>query len=104
MCTTTLFQHKTCKHIWAIIKEPCGPGMGFSTCENFTRGTVKEPPAIYNTRSRPCPRCEREPGRVCDANAIRAVESMGWGVKWGTGPEREDWGCEVKFRGGCVIL
>jgi hypothetical protein len=28
------------------------------------------------------------------------VEGMGWGIKWGVGPGRDDWGCEMK----CVVL
>lgn len=98
MCNITLFQHKTCKHTWAIITEPCGPWMGFSTCDMFGNGAAKEPPAIYKTKSRPCPRCDMH--EMYDLNYVRMVEEMGWGVKWGAGPGRDDWGLEMK----CVIL
>ena len=105
MCKTTLFKHKTCKHTWGVISEPCGPGMGFSTCDTLYGGLHEGPPALYNTKSRPCPRCERELHRVqYDPNTVRMVESTGWGFKWGTGPGRDDWGWEMKFRDGCVIL
>lgn len=35
------------------------------------------------------------------------VTRMGWGIKWGTGPDEDDWGVDVKCGGsknGCVIL
>lgn len=103
MCTLTYFEHKLCKHVWAMVTEPCEPFMGFSTCPSFCDGTVKLTPKYIRTRSRPCPRCDLE--NVYDRNQVRMVEAMGWGVKWGVGPGRDDWGCEVKFSGRtCVIL
>lgn len=103
MCTVTYFEHKTCKHIWAVVTAPCGPGMGFFTCPFFCDGTAKMPPKHIRTRSRACPRCDL--AGVYDRNFLRMVEDMGWGVKWGTGPGKDDWGFEVKCgKGGCAIL
>lgn len=106
MCHTSLFQNLKCKHSWAIITEPCGPGMGFLTCDTFGTSTVKQAPMICLTRARPCPKCLRDKhGCWSDPNTIRIVESFGSGVKWGTGPKQEDWGCELKFKdGACVVL
>jgi hypothetical protein len=102
MCRVTYFQQKTCKHIWATITEPCGPGMGFTTCTTFGDGSlVKDAPKYYRTEMRPCPRCA---GRHYDLNSVRMVESVGWGCKWGLGPAREDLGCEIKCHDGCVVL
>lgn len=102
MCNVTYFQHKTCKHKWAVVSQPCGPGMGFSTCELFGNGAAKEATAMYKTKSRLCPRCDL--GGVYDRNVVRVVEKMGWGVKWGAGPARDDWGFELKMEDGCVML
>lgn len=104
MCRVTYFKHKTCSHIWATVTEPCGPGMGFTTCGMFNDGSaVREPPAYYRTKTRRCPRCTWGP-RGYDLNAVRMVEEIGWGCKWGLGPAREDWGCEVKCGDECVVL
>lgn len=104
MCNTTLFEHRNCKHTWAVISEPCGPGMGFVTCGTFGSSTAKQPPRLYRTRTRLCPRCERAEGRrYHDPNMVRMVEARGGKVKWGTGPDDHDWGCEIKF-GSCVVL
>lgn len=102
MCTLLYFEHKTCKHVWAVIATPCEPLMGFSTCPSFGDGSVKPTPKYLKTRTRPCPRCQL--GGVYDRNQTRMVEGMGWGVKWGVGPRSEDYGCEVTFPGGCVVL
>ncbi|KND95051.1 hypothetical protein TOPH_00280 [Tolypocladium ophioglossoides CBS 100239] len=106
MCVVTYFQHKDCKHIWAVVTEPCGPWMGFSTCRNIGDGTTKETPKFYRTKMRPCPRCAEDiVGRMYDRNAVRVVDRMGWGVKFGTGPDEDDWGVDVRFGAcGCVIL
>lgn len=116
MCTVTYFQHKDCKHMWAAVTEPCGPWMGFSTCASFVTGEEAKPaPRVYRTRTRPCPRCwcwcglARASCRLHqhDANTVRVVERMGWGVKLGAGPDEADWGMDVRFsaRGGrCVVL
>lgn len=98
MCTLTCFEHKDCKHIWVVLTEPCEPLIGLNNCPTFCDGTAKPPPKYYRTRSRPCPRCDLH-GEY-DRNLVRMVEGMGWGVKWGVGPGRDDWGCEMK----CVIL
>ena len=42
MCDITYFQHKTCKHVWAVIKTPCGPGMGFTTCGTSKNSQEKD--------------------------------------------------------------
>lgn len=125
-----MFQHRKCKHTWAVISEPCGPGMGFTTCSVFTSAstidgsTIEEssPAAIYRTATRPCPKCERDAslassrrrrtrqqqqlydlGHECmDPNTVRMVSGRGCGFKWGTGPAREDWGWEVKM--GCSVM
>lgn len=75
--------------------------MGFLTCDLFGNGAAKEPPKVYKTGSRACPRCNL--GGAYDHNMIRMVERMGSGFKWGAGPGRDDWGWEVKL-GKCVIL
>ena len=104
MCKTTLFRHKTCDHTWAVVSEPCGPGMGFSTCETFGSANVKELPPYYTTSARTCPRCGFGKGGDFhygyDRNIVRMVMGMGNGLKWGTGPGADDWGCELK----CVVL
>lgn len=106
MCLTTYFYHKNCRHTWATITEPCGPGMGFSLCPSFSDGTINAAPRCYRTRSRPCPRCDL--GGQYDRNAVRMVEAMGRGIKWGVGPGVEDWGldCNLGSSTGriCVIL
>lgn len=111
MCVVTYFQHKDCKHIWAVVTEPCGPWMGFSTCRGIGDGTTKQTPAFYRTKTRPCPRCAEEDvaGRTYDRNAVRVVDRMGWGVKFGAGPDEDDWGVDVRFGAragacGCVVL
>ena len=105
MCGVTYFQHKKCKHMWAVITEPCGPGLGFSTCARMGDGSAREAPRLFRTRGRPCPRCGLR--GAYDLNAVRMVSGMGWGVKWGTGPGKEDWGCEIelgRMKPGCVVL
>ncbi|KAF4123481.1 hypothetical protein GMORB2_6182 [Geosmithia morbida] len=124
-----MFEHKKCKHTWAVISEPCGPGMGFVTCDIFYAAngrTIDEKPrpGICRTMTRPCPRCEgrnlasNPPGSgggggvaaltryQYDVNTVRMVEKRGWGLKWGTGPAMEDWGLEMRFGSGnwCVIM
>ncbi|PFH60626.1 hypothetical protein XA68_10637 [Ophiocordyceps unilateralis] len=95
MCAVTFFRHRDCKHIWAAVTEPCGPGMGFYTCRSFgDTGVTKERPAVYRTRSRTCPRCAPGPP---DGNVVRVVERMGWGVKLGVGPDEDDWGVELSY-------
>ncbi|KAI6770023.1 hypothetical protein HG530_004652 [Fusarium avenaceum] len=96
--TVTYFKHKECKHTWVILTAPCRPFMGLNNCPTFCDGTAKDEPKFFNTKSRPCPRCQMH--GVYDRNLVRMVESMGRGIKWGVGPDADDWGCEVK----CVIL
>lgn len=91
--------------MWAVVTEPCGPGAGFWTCSMFGDGTAKETPALFRTKTRPCPRCDL--GGLYDGNMVRMVAAMGWGVKWGTGPGEEDWGCDMglgRTRNGCAVL
>ncbi|KAI5466263.1 hypothetical protein BGZ63DRAFT_127536 [Mariannaea sp. PMI_226] len=104
MCTLTYYEHKVCKHVWAIVAEPCGPFMGFTTCPEFGDDSVKPTPQYLTTRSRPCPVCDLY-GQY-DRNQVRMVEAMGWGIKWGVGPGAGDFGCEIKLpgRGMCVML
>ncbi|CAI6095728.1 unnamed protein product [Clonostachys chloroleuca] len=105
MCLVTYFQHRHCKHKWVVISEPCGPGMGFATCDTFRNSNyVKDMPVLYTTESRPCPRCcVLASGGCYDLNSTRMVESMGWGVKWGTGPAKDDLGFEIKVKDGCCV-
>lgn len=121
MCIVTYYQSKTCKHMWAVISRPCAPFMGFTTCLSFTGGgsisstlvstpiaanmksqveKLKPTPKIYKTKCRACPRCDLH--GVYDANAIRVVEKMGYGLTWGMEPDG-GWGIDVRF-GSCVIL
>ena len=111
MCTVTFFQHKGCKHTWATITEPCGPGMGFATCPNIGDGSTKETPRLYKTKTRPCPRCSAtqpllgaEVVVAYDQNVVRMVGRMGWGFKLGCGPDEDDWGVDIRFSNGCVVL
>jgi hypothetical protein len=103
MCIVMYFRHKECKHTWGVITEPCGPGMGFSTCASFgSSGAVKATPKLYKTKSRPCPRCELKAGYDC--NVLRMVKDMGWGLKWGVGLDEDDWGFQVTMGKGCTML
>ncbi|QPC66057.1 hypothetical protein HYE67_008288 [Fusarium culmorum] len=95
MCAVTYFKHKKCKHTWVVLTEPCMPYIGLNTCPTFCDGTAKDPPKFYNTKSQPCPRCQLH--GVYDRNLVRMVEAMGWGIKWGVGPGRDDWGCEMNY-------
>lgn len=107
MCGVTFFQHKDCKHTWATVTEPCGPGMGFATCPSMGDGTTKETPRLYRTKSRPCPRCGVAAAAVVyDCNVVRMVSRTGRGFKLGCGAGEDDWGVDVHFaRGaGCVVL
>lgn len=80
--------------------------MGFSNCSTFCDGKTSAAPRYYRTRSRLCPRCDL--GGRYDRNTMRVVEAMGLGIKWGTGPDVEDWGVDVNFGSkagrACVIL
>ncbi|RCI15320.1 hypothetical protein L249_6386 [Ophiocordyceps polyrhachis-furcata BCC 54312] len=99
MCTVTFFRHRDCKHMWATVTEPCGPGMGFYTCRSFEdTGVTKARPPVYRTRGRSCPRCGT--GEAVDGNVVRLVERMGWGVKIGVGPDGDDWGVDLR----CVMI
>lgn len=121
MCVVTYYQSKNCKHMWAIISEPCAPFMGFMTCSSFTGGSdtssalvsapiranmkgsaekLKASPKLYKTKCRACPRCDLH--GVYDANAMRVVEKMGYGLTWGMEPDGE-WGIDLRF-GSCAIL
>ncbi|RDA87341.1 hypothetical protein CP532_2629 [Ophiocordyceps camponoti-leonardi (nom. inval.)] len=108
MCTVTFFRHRDCKHMWATITEPCGPGMGFYTCRSFEDpGVTKARPPVYRTRGRSCPRCGMEGmGEAVDGNLVRLVERMGWGLKIGVGPDEDDWGvdlrCEIQTHQGML--
>ncbi|KFA46629.1 hypothetical protein S40293_08207 [Stachybotrys chartarum IBT 40293] len=93
MCNITYFQHKKCKHVWAVITTPCGPGLGFMTCGTFGSGMTKDTPKFYKSRKRPCPRCDLQGDY--DRNNTLMVERMGWGVKWGLGPDENDWGVDL---------
>ena len=101
MCQVTYFQHKTCRHVWAAVTRPCAPYMGFLNCVSFRDDRTKDSPKFYKTESRPCPRCSGVP---YDANAVRLVQRMGWGVKFGgDGPDEDNCGVDVKYL-GCVVL
>jgi len=91
------------KHTWAVITEPCGPGMKFTSCDTFRTGGSHLHPAakLFKTKSRPCPKCRPW---AFDPYMMRVVDSYGGGIKWGTGPEKDDLGCEVKFGSGCVVF
>jgi hypothetical protein len=79
--------------------------MGFSNCPSFTCGDgAKHMPRLYETLTRICPKCAEASGVGYDWNMVRVVERMGWGVKFGTGPDEEDWGVDVKFSSKCVVL
>jgi hypothetical protein len=80
--------------------------MGFSNCPSFYDGTMNATPRFYRTKSRPCPKCDLD--GAYDRNCVRMVEAMRRGIKWGVGPDVEDWGIDCnlgRLRGGaCVIL
>lgn len=112
MCQITFFQHKACKHTWAIISEPCAPFMGFNTCPTFVQGRRTNPstgnlqstPKFYKTKARACPKCELD--GVFDSNALRLVEKMGYGMTLGFYPDGGDWGIDLRLGTSrkCIIL
>ncbi|KAF7549459.1 hypothetical protein G7046_g8341 [Stylonectria norvegica] len=73
MCTLTYFEHKTCKHIWAVVTTPCAPWMGFNNCPSFCDGTAKQPPKYIRTKTSACPRCDL--GGMYDRNALYSATS-----------------------------
>ncbi len=125
MCIVTYFKHLRCKHIWAVITEPCLPYMGFTNCPSFTGpsiavnpvtgnhvsnirgGRVKPQPKFYKTRTRLCPHCDLR--GAYDPNVARLVQDMGWGFTWGkdaADPEG-DWGVDFRLgstKNACAIL
>lgn len=104
MCRLSYFQHKTCKHIWAVVMVPCGPWKGFSNCDTIGDGREKETPRFYKSLLRPCPLCDLQ--GMYDRNTMRVIEAMGWGVTVGL-ESGGDWGMDFRLgstKGMCVML
>ncbi|ROT40114.1 hypothetical protein SODALDRAFT_146123 [Sodiomyces alkalinus F11] len=98
MCQVTLHQNVNCKCRWGEISLPCGPGMGFSTCGQIGSGVARPGPMTQKSAYRLCP--EHGLHGVYDRNCIRMVVGTRRGLKWGTGPNRQDSGCEFR----CVVM
>ena len=127
MCETAFFTHPFCGCRWLQVMQPCGPGMGLSTCPfllssssarasraappppayGLKQGTIKKIKKINNSKhadpalavwSRiPCPRHNMV---WYDRNYMRMVVDVKNGVRWGLGPSKTDPGVEC----GCCIM
>jgi hypothetical protein len=98
MCVATYFKHKACGCIWAEITAQCFPGGSFRTCPDFGGGLTHHDPAYVSTLSRPCPVHQRM-GNY-DRDFTRRVVKITNGVKWGSGPGKNDIGISIP----CIIL
>lgn len=98
MCKTAFFKSPRCGCRWWRIAEPCGPGMGFSTCGRFFDGRCKPAPPSYRAWSEPCP--THDLLGVYDRNQVRMVLGLHNGFRFGTGPSLRDPGVEVR----CVVM
>jgi len=95
MCTLEFYKGACCRHKWARVAQPCGPGMGFSTCPwLFGTGRARPQPEAFVARQEPCPQCDL--GGVYSRNEVRAVVRFRRGFRLGLGPGRRDPGVEVR--------
>ena len=81
MCTTMLYESKTCKHKWMAINKSCGYTVygykkGFTTCDAFDpkKGIVTPTPSKTMAAPRTCPECDRK--GYYDGNQVRMVASI----------------------------
>lgn len=120
MCRTAYYDHPLCGCRWLAIAQPCGPGMGFSTCPTFFSGrarradrgfgtavlqpslwevvtgrdTHREMHASYAWSAVPCP--VHTLGGIYDRNIIRRILDVQNGMRLGTGPDPQDFGVECR--------
>lgn len=95
MCTSKLLKSPSCEHWWAEILKPCAEDRNFGNCSSFENGKVR------NLKSNPwqkaeeksCPRCDKKDDY--DGDKIRMVKGIQQGYKWGTGPSKSDFGCDL---------
>ncbi|KAK0716997.1 hypothetical protein B0T26DRAFT_647829 [Lasiosphaeria miniovina] len=102
MCISEHYTDPTCRHTWARICQPCGPGMGFTTCPSFfgndgtcmyaRRGAKPAPRGPFVVYCEPCPVCDLR--GAYDRNAVRVVVGVRRGVRAGAGPGRGDPGVD----------
>ncbi|KAK0656801.1 hypothetical protein B0T16DRAFT_441660 [Cercophora newfieldiana] len=100
MCRITHLRGKDCRHRWAEIDEPCGPGMGFSHCPFLNDNRFTLPVPEHYTVTRRCPKCRSS--KKYDKNKFRMIKSVKRGIKIGTGPGKFDLGWEIPLR--CTIM
>lgn len=93
MCQVALYQNVHCKCRWGEIAVPCAPGMGFSTCGQIGSGIARREPPLQRSEYRLCP--EHGLRGMYDRNRVRMVVRMRRGLKWGTGPSKQDSGLEI---------
>ncbi|KAM0329803.1 hypothetical protein ACHAQA_003967 [Verticillium albo-atrum] len=98
MCEVSLHQNTNCHCRWGEIAIPCAPGMGFSTCGQIGSGMARRAPAWQASAYRLCP--EHGWQGFYDRNRVRMIVEVRRGVKWGSGPNRQDRGWEFP----CVVM
>ncbi|ERS96013.1 uncharacterized protein SPSK_00934 [Sporothrix schenckii 1099-18] len=125
MCRTAYYDHPLCGCRWLAIAQPCGPGMGFSTCPSFfsgyaTRagygsgssgyGTSALKPSVWELFTGRDTHRERQAehawsavpcpvhtlGGVYDRNYVRRILDVQNGMRLGTGPDPQDFGLECR--------
>ncbi len=121
MCRTAYYCHPLCGCRWLAVAQPCAPGMGFSTCPTFFTGKAKAAPRGFGTSNAvarakltksprdqhdsaaavaaafawatiPCP--VHTLGERYDRNTVRRIVDVRNGMRWGTGPSKDDFGVE----------
>ncbi|EFW99478.1 hypothetical protein CMQ_7846 [Grosmannia clavigera kw1407] len=121
MCSIAYYVHPGCHCRWLRITRRCAPGRGFSTCPHLLDGTARLVPPAYRSRlpgfvpggsasavdaaflllPPPSSACPLHDLHGCyDRNDIRRVLDVQNGMRWGSGPNREDVGVEWN----CCIL
>ncbi|KAF4807708.1 hypothetical protein CGCSCA5_v013131 [Colletotrichum siamense] len=98
MCEVFIYKHVECKCIWGEIAVSCGPGMGYATCGQFGSGIAKKPLRMQLANLRPCPKHDLL--GLYDRNQIRMIKKITNGIKFGTGPNKQDAGIEC----ACAIM
>jgi len=98
MCQAAYFTDPTCECRWMEVIRPCGPGMGFTTCDSFFTGIAKPQPLAFKTTHKACP--THDLWGNYDHNVVRRVMGVHRGMRWGSGPNKVDMGVEC----ACVIL
>ncbi|KAF4428073.1 Calcium channel YVC1 [Colletotrichum fructicola] len=98
MCEVFIYKHVECKCIWGEIAVSCGPGMGYTTCGQFGSGIAKKPLRMQLANLRPCPKHDLL--GLYDRNQIRMIKKITNGIKFGTGPNKQDAGIEC----ACAIM